>query len=145
MDYYPLVPQTDVPCLADGVMVLYEKHDVVEIFDFLSFLNSYKILRKKEIDELPAIFINSENADPERLFTRLREVFPSGEGVMNTDIVTQIMNVDREFFEEYIDHLEDIIVTDEEGQEDTDHPLYEAYDMFMYIKFEFFPPKDEMN
>jgi len=146
VDFYPLVPQTATPSLSDGVMVLYERNDIVGILDFLLFLNFYKTHHDKEINELPAIFINGENADSEKLFARLSEVFPDGEGIMNTEIVTQIMNSDRDFFEEYMDHLEDLVLTDDkEPEEDTDHPLYEIYDMFLSIEFEFFPSIEEMN
>lgn len=146
MDYFPLVPQIETPSLTEGVMVIYEKHDVAGILDFLFFLNSYRTLHKKKLDELPAVFVNGKNADPKKLFTHLNGIFPGGAGSMNTDIVTQIMDNDREFFEEYMNHLEDLILVGKhKNQENTDHPLYDTYDMFLDIEFEFFPPRDEMH
>lgn len=146
MDYSPLVPQIETPSLTEGVMVIYEKRDVASILDFLSFLNSYRKLHKMKPDELPAIFVNGKHADPEKLFLYLNDIFPNGEGIINKNIVAQIMDSDREFFEEYMNHLEDLIlVGTNKNKENTDHPLYDTYDMFLDIEFEFFPSRDDMH
>lgn len=146
MDYFPLVPQTETRCLSDGVMVLYEKPDVAPMIDMLSFMHSYKETRQKDDDEIPGIFIDGKYAHPEKLLARLTEIFPSDEGALNTDIVIQIMDADRDFFEEYMNHLEEfILVGEEKEEEDTDHPLWSTYDMFMAIELQFFPALDEMH
>lgn len=127
-------------------MVIYEKRDVTSILDFLSFLNSYKKLHQMKLDELPTVFVSGKKADPEKLFIYLNDIFPSGEGRMNVEIVARIMDDDREFFEEYMNHLEDLILVGKnKDKENTDHPLYDTYDMFLNIEFEFFPPRDEMH
>lgn len=127
-------------------MILYEKQDVAEVLDMLSFMLSYKESRKIGDNEIPAMFIDGKHADPDRLFTRLTEIFPSSEGAMNIDVVIQIMDTDRDFFEEYMNHLEEFIIVDEkEGEEDTGHPLWETYDMFITIEINFFPTLEEMH
>ena len=40
--------------------LIFEKEDVVEMLDFLSFLNSYKIDYKKNSTELPQLFIDGK-------------------------------------------------------------------------------------
>lgn len=96
--------------------------------------------------ELPAIFVNGKHADPEKLFLYLNDIFPSGDTTLNTDIVAQIMDSDREFFEEYMNHLEDLIlVGTNKDKKNTDHPLYGTYGMFLDIESEFFPSKDDMH
>jgi len=146
MNFFPLIKETGSPNLPDGVMVLYEKPDVRSVLDFLSFWISYRDSTKKELIELPGIFINNEPTDPEELHAHLSGVFPDDEGIMDTEIATQIFDADRDFFEEYMNHLESFILPKEEDEdEDTDHPLWDTYDMFMYIELEFFPLKEEMH
>ncbi len=146
MDFVPLIPRTDVPCLSDGVMVFFEEHDVAGVLDFLSFLISHKELHKKEIHELPQIFVNGTDAEPENLFAHLSNIFPDGEGKMNTQIVIQILDDDREFFGKYLNHLEDLVLTDDrEPEKDTDHPLCKAYETFAEIEFDFFPAIEDMH
>lgn len=144
MDYEPLLRKKRVYSLPEGVMIIYEKRDVASIIDFVQFLNTHRTLYEKSEYELPGVLVDDMYTDSEKLLTHLNKVFPDGDGVMNKEVVAQILDEDREFFEEYMNHLKEVVFTDNK-EPDERHPLYHAYVVFRDIESKFFPQLQKMN
>ena len=144
MIYKPLVRNRKAHSLPEGVMVIYERSDVVGVLDFLHFLNTHRTLYEKSEYELPGVLVDDIYTDSEKLLAHLNKVFPDGDGAMNKKVIAQILDEDREFFEEYMNHLEEVVFTNNE-EPDEGHLLYHTYVTFREIESEFFPQPQKMN